>query len=356
MFLPAEIVHRCAVCLRRWVGDRSGNVAMMFGLCIAPLMIAIGAGIDLSNQSRVQQKLAGTVDAIALASAREYRDREHRDEIAQRFLDANMTDDYGPGVQVTSLDVNFDDDADEVTVSMQATMPTLMLGVAGIDSVNLSARSKVSYEGHVSEPVSIAMVLDVSGSMSWNGKIYTLRNAATHLLDQLAAADPDDVYVRTGLVTYYSSIRNIVGMDWGIDHTRSVVQGLWANGGTRSTSAVDLAGEWLMGDEELAEHEDQNVHEGEEFDLHRFVIFMTDGDNNYTSDDAATRALCDEIKEDGIEIFTVAFEAPWRGRQLLNYCASSEEHYFDAQDSQEFLAAFTEIAERIESAFLRILE
>ena len=68
------------------------------------------------------------------------------------------------------------------------------------------------------------------------------------------------------------------------------------------------------------------------------------------------KALCDSIKADGIEIFSVAFEAPYRGRQLLSYCASTEDHYFDAGDSEEFLLAFEEIGDRIESALLRIVE
>ena len=86
------------------------------------------------------------------------------------------------------------------------------------------------------------------------------------------------------------------------------------------------------------------------------MIFMTDGDNNRRSDDTVTKQHCDRIKNDGIEIYAVAFQAPRRGRDLLRYCASSENHYFDADDSQEFLAAFDEIGDRIESALLRIVE
>lgn len=356
MFLPIEISRRCAVCLRRWVGDTSGNVAMMFGLCILPLMIAIGAGIDLSNQSRVQQKLAGTVDAIALASAREYRDTANRESISQQFLEANLEGDYGPGVEITGLNVDFDDDAEAVTVTLTARLPTLMLGVAGIDTLDLTARSMVSYEGHVAAPVSLGLVLDVSGSMAWNGKIDTLKDASTHLLDKLAAADPDGVYVRTGLVTYNTGLRDVETMDWGIDHTRPLIQTLYAQGGTASTPGVSAVGGWLQGNNEQAHHQQQEVHDGEEFELHRFMIFMTDGDNNRRSDDVVTRNHCDRLKDDGIEIFAVAFDAPWRGRELLEYCASSEEHYFDAQDSQEFLSAFEEIGDRIEAAFLRIME
>ncbi len=342
--------------LFRLASDTSGNVAMIFGITAVPMLVALGMAVDMGNASRAQQKLAGMVDAMALASAKGHWDVNNRSAVAQKFLDANLTDGYGPGLTVTDVSVTFNDETRKVAVTVTADVPTLMMGIAGIDKLTTSVRSTVSYEVHASEPVSLGMVLDVSGSMGWNNKIGTLRTAATSLLDRLKLADPDDEYVRSGLVSYYSSIRNTESMDWGIDHTRSVVQTLYASGGTRSTAAFDRVSDWLLDPIEDTEHESQPVHEGTEYELHKFMIFMTDGDNNYSSDDTATKALCDEAKDEGIEIFAVAFEAPWRGRQLLEYCSSSESHYFDAQDSAEFLVAFEQIGERIQQSLLRIVE
>ena len=264
----------------RLIKDKAGNVAMTFGLSMMPLLFAVGAAVDLTKASAVQQKLAGTADAVALAAARSYKDVNGRNAVGDRFLNANMSE-YGGGVTITDIDVDFDDEAEIVTVSLDADVPNALMSIAGIDKQSISIVSKVSYEGHVSQPVSLAMVLDVSGSMSWYGKINTLRTAATRLLDNLDEADPDADYVRTGIVTYYSRIRQTVNMDWGIDHTRSLVQGLWASGGTRSTSAVNRAGGWLTSNVEDDAHDGQSIHEGEEFELQKFMIFMTDGDNNY---------------------------------------------------------------------------
>ena len=341
--------------MSRYIRCRSGNVAMLFGLTVVPLLLAVGVAVDYNRAAAVQQKLAGTVDSIALAAARVHDDEEMRQTIGQKFLDGNMSD-YGGDVAIQDLIVEFDDETKLVTVKVVAKVPTYLMKFGGIYDQTVSSDSTVSYEGHVSEPVSLSLVLDVSGSMNWSGKIGTLRTAATHLLDKLDTADPDAIYVRTGLVTYYSQIRETVTMDWGIDDTRSVVQELYASGGTASTTAVDLAGGWLTSGAEQTAHESQPVHDGEAFNLHRFMIFMTDGDNNYNADDDATEALCDSLKADGVEVFTVAFQAPSGGQALLEYCASSEEHYFDADNSADFLAAFEEIGDRIESAFLRIVD
>ncbi len=345
------LLNRAAHCAR----DTGGNVAMLFGLTVVPLLLAIGIAVDYNQAAAVQQKLNGTVDAIALASARAHDDENLRQTIGQKFLDGNMGD-YLNGLTVQDLVVEFDDETKTVSVRVTAKVPTHLMSIAGIEEQTVSSRSKVSYEGHVSEPVSLAMVLDVSGSMGWNNKIGTLRSAATTLLDKLDVADPDAQYVRTGLVTYSNSIQQTENMDWGIDDTRPIVQGLTANGGTASTSAVSAASGWLRGNSENAQHAQQPVHEGEEFELHRFMIFMTDGDNNRRSDDTNTKRKCDQAKDDGVEVFTVAFEAPRRGRELLEYCATSDDHYFDADNSADFLAAFEEIGDRIESALLLIVE
>ena len=339
----------------RCVRDEGGNVAIVFGVSMIPLLIAVGVAVDFTQGSAVKQKLAGTADSIALAAARSYRDLGQRDKIGEKFLNGNLAD-YGGGVQVTGLSVKFDDTAEVVTVALKADIPTRLLSIAGISKQSITSEAKVSYGGQVSEPVSLSMVLDVSGSMNRSGRIGTLRTAADHLLGKLEAADPNDFYVRTGLVTYSNRIRQTVGMDWGFDHTGPVIRGLTANGGTASTDAVAAAGGWLQGTVEQAEHEGQPVHNGAEFKLNRFLIFMTDGNNNRRSDDTATQSHCDRLKGDGIEIFAVAFAAPSRGRKLLSYCATSDEHYFDASNSTEFLAAFEEIGNRIESSILRIVQ
>lgn len=56
--------------------------------------------------------------------------------------------------------------------------------------------------------------------------------------------------------------------------------------------------------------------------------------------------LCSRVKEQGIVIYTVAFEAPTRGQNLLRSCASSSNHAFDV-DGLEIRSAFSSIATSI---------
>lgn len=355
-------VARKATALMR---DRSGHVAVIFGIATIPMFVTVGMAIDMAQQSRVHLKLSGTSDSIALAAARSYKDKANRDSIGDKFLNANLTEGYGPGVKVKNLTVDFNDEARLVTVRLVADVPTIMMGIAGIHKTTADIQSVVTYEGHVSEPVSLGLVLDVSGSMGKGSpkKISTLRNAGTRLLERLDAADPDDVYVRSGLTTYNNKLGHIVDMHWGVDDTLKRVKKLGAKGGTASAAAVEKVGGWLVGNNEQLMHESQEVHGDREFNLNRFMIFMTDGKNELkdtdpdgVQQDALTRAECDDIKEDGVEIYTVAFSAPEQGQNLLEYCASSENHYYDASDEDAFLEAFDEIGDRIENTLLRIVD
>ncbi|MFY1706171.1 pilus assembly protein TadG-related protein [Tritonibacter scottomollicae] len=71
------------------------------------------------------------------------------------------------------------------------------------------------------------------------------------------------------------------------------------------------------------------------------------------SKDSRTLAVCDAAKDEGIVVFTIGFEAPWRGQQVLQQCASSASHYYDV-DGLEISDAFASIATAIRQ--LRLTE
>ena len=62
--------------------------------------------------------------------------------------------------------------------------------------------------------------------------------------------------------------------------------------------------------------------------------------------DARTLAMCNAAKNAGIIVFTIGFEAPWRGNNVLQQCASSVSHFFDV-DGLEISDAFDAIASSI---------
>ena len=51
----------------RFVRNRDGNVSLMFGLALMPVLIGSGAAIDYSRASDARAKLSNAVDSTAAA-------------------------------------------------------------------------------------------------------------------------------------------------------------------------------------------------------------------------------------------------------------------------------------------------
>ena len=72
--------------------------------------------------------------------------------------------------------------------------------------------------------------------------------------------------------------------------------------------------------------------------------------NNTDGDDAnmVSKKLCNKIKKGGIEVYTVAFKFEGTSanatKRMLENCATSPNHFFDAKDANQLNDAFDSIA------------
>lgn len=94
--------------------------------------------------------------------------------------------------------------------------------------------------------------------------------------------------------------------------------------------------------------------------LRKIAVLMTDGEFNteYSGDSSTTqaRAICANMKNAGIEVYSVGFEITAGGEAdtTMMHCASSADHYYNAGDGDELRQAFRDIALKIST--LRISE
>ncbi|MEM9571750.1 MAG: pilus assembly protein TadG-related protein [Pseudomonadota bacterium] len=88
-------------------------------------------------------------------------------------------------------------------------------------------------------------------------------------------------------------------------------------------------------------------------DSAKVVILMTDGAFNTEvfpeqGDSAAqARDLCDNMKDKDVKIYSVALNAPTAGQQVLSYCASGPDFYFQPETGAELTDAYRQIATSI---------
>ncbi|MCR9268459.1 MAG: pilus assembly protein [Hyphomonadaceae bacterium] len=88
-------------------------------------------------------------------------------------------------------------------------------------------------------------------------------------------------------------------------------------------------------------------------DSAKAVILMTDGAFNAEifpeqgSSDSQARSLCDNMKAKDIKVYAVALNAPTAGKEVLAYCASGPDFYFEPETASELTEAYKQIATSI---------
>lgn len=377
--------------------DRAGNFGIATAVIIPMVAATAGVAIDYNRMVQVRSALQDSADSAVLSAANALaKNNSMSDEaaldLARKFMKAQFFN-VVPGAANDSSDEAGKEDplsgavgnvertssssgkTFEVTLSTSYTMPTNgMTALLGWKEATVGVTATAQATTESKNALSMYLVLDRSGSMAWDTstvnaaqptkcgnwqctwqttnyvlKIDALKLAVANLTTQLNTADPESKYVRTAAVSYEAKMYTPVGFKWGTAHTLTYVQALIANGGTDSSGAMARAYTDIMKSSEVTAHKNKNGQVPS-----KFIVFMTDGDNNYDSADTKTKATCDNAKKDGVEIFTVAFMAPSKGQTLLKYCATSISHYYDAQDAAELVAAFKEIGDKAVEASTRL--
>ncbi len=186
--------------LRRFRKNESGAVAMIYGPMAIMLLIAAGVAIDYSRAYLVKKEIGRALDAAVLAAgSMAVTDEDAMRDLAERYFAANISDNtklhYDP--QITVAIGN-----DEVTVTSQAVVPTILMRLAGHENVSVDARSVA---GRTLVNIEVALVLDNTGSMS-GSKIRDLKTAAKTLVDTLYAPEGSENFVQFALVPFTGGV------------------------------------------------------------------------------------------------------------------------------------------------------
>jgi Flp pilus assembly protein TadG len=202
------LLKRARSLLREFAVSRRGNVAMMFGIALVPLMIAAGAGLDYARAALVRSQMADALDAASLAvGSTTGLDRAKAEALAKKYFEANYQGDTSNGKPQVTIGTNDYNSQGSVKVTASYTMPTMLLKVIGANDMHVSASSTTVWG---QSKLWVSLVLDNSLSMNEGSpttKIDALQDAAKKLLVKLktAAATPGDVKV--GIVPFTNLVR-----------------------------------------------------------------------------------------------------------------------------------------------------
>jgi Flp pilus assembly protein TadG len=202
---------------------REGNVALLAGFLLLPLLLGVGVGVDYARKGNVRSAVQEAADAAILRVARmkaldPRMSNEELTERAREIFDKSFkrTDD----LDISSFRVAFDPAAEGFSLEIEGAMPTTLLGVAGVHALDLDTFSAVKF----GKPpyMEMALVLDNTGSMNSSGKLAAAKSAAADLARAVLAVDGTDSKVALVPFSQYVNVgANGKGKFWMEDSGKS---------------------------------------------------------------------------------------------------------------------------------------
>src|SRR3954451_23031687 len=180
--------------LKAFAVRQDGNVAVLFGIAIIPIMACVGAAGDYSHASMVRTSMQAALDSTALMLSRDAatKDDGQLDITAKNYFNALFTKAEG---KVVTVNATYDvSGGSSLSVDATVQMDTLFMRIFGKPQMDISSKAVVKWGN---KKLRVALVLDNTKSMESSGKMPALISATNKLLTQLknAAASNGDVYV-----------------------------------------------------------------------------------------------------------------------------------------------------------------
>jgi Flp pilus assembly protein TadG len=190
--------------LQRFTEDVRGNVAILFGAAVIPLVLGVGVAADYGRALLVRERMQSALDAATLAvgSWPGLSNAEMKAK-AQEYFNANYPASNSFG-SVSPLTLSAS--GNTIVVSVSGSVPTTFMKLANVDNVDVGASTTVFVGMGTAE---VALVLDNSGSMA-GSKIDALKIAASDLVDTLFAAaqnstQPDPIKI--AVIPFAASVK-----------------------------------------------------------------------------------------------------------------------------------------------------
>lgn len=183
--------------LRRFAQDESG-VMVIFGVYLFIMMLmVVGIGVDVMRFERDRTGLQYTLDRAVLAAADLDQTLDAEAVVRDYFDKADIAG------SLTSVSVDEGIGYRVVTASAQATIATQFMKWSGVDTLTANARSTAQER---IEGVEISLILDVSGSMSSNSRLYNMKIAAKDFVARVLANSDDDNPVSINIIPYATQV------------------------------------------------------------------------------------------------------------------------------------------------------
>lgn len=387
--------------------DRGGNVTLIFGIAIIPLVGVVAVAVDYSRANAARTAMQAALDATTLMISKESYDLQSTQvqTKARSYFSAlfNRPD-------VKSVNVTFVRKANgpgDFTVVAEGTgaLDTVMAQVIGYKSMDIRTTAQVRW-GFKS--VELALALDNTGSMAAKNKMVELKAAVKLLLSTLKKNSKTPEDTKIAIVPFNTVVKigtAYVDAPW-VEYDSTITKTNWAGcvadrdqpndvkdtapSGSTATmfpvadcgalaQTIPLTNNWdalegmvdtmtpggttnvtiglMWAWHALTQSEPLTQGTAVRPDVEKVIVLLTDGlntQNRFTTVpsqiDARTAAVCANLKTTKIRVFTVRVIEG--NVSLLQGCASSPTMFYDVQVASQLKDVFASIAASLSGARL----
>jgi Flp pilus assembly protein TadG len=194
---------------REFRGDTCGAVAIIYALTLIMVFMIAGLAIDTARGMRAGHSISTAVDAAVIAGVKGLRLQNMTDtqviNVVTEMFNNNIATSGINAPTINAFNVTINRGNSSVQLDVDAEIPTVLGGLAGVNKLSLPRRGVAIYE---SQDIEIALQLDVTGSMGGQ-KIADLKLATKDLIDILIPNDTSLLAgqkIRIGFAPYAAGV------------------------------------------------------------------------------------------------------------------------------------------------------
>lgn len=201
--LDIAIFRRIRTAAGRFARDDRGNIAILFGIVLVPILTFVGTAIDYTRATAARASMQAALDSTALMLAKDLTDgnitTSQISTKAQAYFTALFNNKEAQSITVSATYTASTGQGATIKVTGSGNIPTDFLKVAGFPNIGFDAASTSAWGANL---LRVALVLDNTGSMNSSNKIGALKTASKNLVTQLSGLSKNDGDVYISVVPF----------------------------------------------------------------------------------------------------------------------------------------------------------
>jgi Flp pilus assembly protein TadG len=186
--LDTVVFRRLRAAARRFGAANDGNIAILFGIAVIPIISFVGAAVDYTRAVAARSSMQAALDSTALMLGKDLSEgaitTSQITEKADAYFKALYTNTEAKSVTITATFTQNTGNGSTILINGSGNIETGFMRVVGFPTMDFNTNSTSTWG---MKRMRVALVLDNTGSMDSNGKMAAMKKAATDMITDLSS-------------------------------------------------------------------------------------------------------------------------------------------------------------------------